>query len=177
MNIIDRRIWDKNNKKRFYIEDAPKRIVIHHSYSPTAEEYNGVNTIKGILDYHESLEWADIGYHYIISPDGMDVYVGRPDNVRGAHCGNRPGEGVRRNFGNADSIGICLIGNYDTEEPRAEALATIIELLRMLSDKYKIDLKNVYGHCECLTKAPKTCPGKNLFITLFGQNRWKALNF
>jgi len=82
---------------------------------------------------------------------------------------------VARNFGNTGSVGICLIGDYDTEKPTTEALRTLSMLIVDLCERWQIDSRQIFGHCEAWSKLTKSCPGQNLFISLFGENRWKSL--
>lgn len=178
LNIIKRSDWDKSGIKPNYKKDKPKRIVIHHSYLPTTGQYQGARTIRGILNYHVKTHgWADIGYHYLMSPDGSEIFIGRPDNVKGAHCGGYRSPDRVRNFGNTGSIGIMIVGDYDKEPTDRAMLESLMELIKMISEKHNISLTEVYGHCENLTRPVKTCPGKNLFIELFGKERWTKQGF
>ena len=176
--LITRKEWNPDHTLVARPSHKPVRIVIHHSYSPDSQQFKGDDTIRAINKYHTvNNGWADIAYHYLISPDGSRIYEGRPALQIGAHCGGNPPAGVSRIFGNTGSIGICLIGNYDEEQPTKVALRTLSVLIADLCERYDIKLTDIYGHCEAWTKPPKTCPGKNLFISLFGENRWKNLKF
>ena len=174
-------VWDTEKKyeaaKKRYKRHTPKRIVVHNSWSPTAAEFKGDRTIQGILNYHLNKGYSYISYHYIISPAGDKIYCGRPVTVVGAHCGGELPAGVTANFENTGSVGICIIGNYDTETIDPEASNTLLNLLQWLQEKYTIPPKEVYGHCEQRSVSHKTCPGKKLFIELFGENRWTKIKF
>ena len=63
-------------------------IIIHC----TATRPDAECTVESIRRYHRSLGWHDIGYHYVIYPDGS-VHSGRPVEQAGAHC---PGHNARR---------------------------------------------------------------------------------
>ena len=70
-------------------------IVIH-----CAASRNGrVKPIKEIRADHRARGFNDVGYHYIIQPDGH-VDLGRDEETPGAHA---------KGF-NAHSIGVCLVG-------------------------------------------------------------------
>lgn len=56
-------------------------IIIHC----TATRPDANCTVESIRRYHKSLGWHDIGYHYVIYPDGS-VHSGRPVEEVGAHC-------------------------------------------------------------------------------------------
>lgn len=176
--LIHRDEWGPNHVPVARPTHKPCRIVVHHSYSPDSSQFKGDDTIRAISKHHTvNNGWADIAYHYLISPDGSKIYEGRPAFQIGAHCGGTPPAGISRNFGNTGSIGICLIGDYDHEPVNPEGLRTLAVLIADLCERYDIKLTDIYGHCEAWTKPPKTCPGKNLFISLFGENRWKNLKF
>ena len=162
-----------------YIKHRPDGIVIHETTSPTAKQFQGIRTMQGIYRYHavNPNTWGDIGYHFIISPSGHEIYECRPADVIGAHCGGDLPAGVKRNFGNTGKIGICLAGNYSTETPDPQALKTLCWLIADQCEKYDIKLDQIFGHCQAWSRAPKVCPGKNLFAALFGIEKWKKIKF
>ena len=121
------------------------------------------SSVRGIWRYHtKSNGWADIGYHYIMAPSGLELYEGRPLSEIGAHTGGNPPVGVLRNFGNTNSIGICLIGNYDHEEPTPQAVLALGMLIDDLKRRFGICDDAVFGHFECWETPPKTCPMRPL---------------
>ena len=85
-----------------------------------------------------------IGYHYLIEPDGK-IKVGRVESQHGAHC-----------IGcNHNSLGICLTGNFDIENPTKDQEKSLKVLL--------IDLLKGYPKAQIKYHrdfANKTCPGK-----------------
>jgi hypothetical protein len=85
-----------------------KHIVVHHSAGSNSLN-DWQEAVRAIYIYHtESNGWDDIGYNFLIDPNGV-VYEGREsqgvadiDNIKGAHfCGK-----------NSGTMGVCLIGNY-----------------------------------------------------------------
>ncbi|MCK5685603.1 N-acetylmuramoyl-L-alanine amidase, partial [bacterium] len=135
---------------------APAAIILHHSWIPTVAQYNGASTIRGIQNYHMNdvnTGWADIGYHFLIGPDGL-IYRGRPENAIGAHC-----------IPNSDKIGICCIGNFDPEkDPLPEkTYESLKKLLPYLASKYKVSTSMLFGHRDF---SPKTCPGETVYQKL-----------
>ncbi len=125
-------------------------IVVHHSQRKK-------DSPKRIKNFHKKIRrWEDIGYHYLIGNGSLStqdgrLYRGRSDKFVGAHV-----------FGhNKDSIGICLIGNFDNEFPTKKQIETLIKFLKEKMDKYKLSIKNILGHRE-FPGVKKTCPGKFL---------------
>ena len=118
-------------------------IIIHC----TATRPNANCTVESIRRYHRSLGWRDIGYHYVVYPDGS-VHAGRPVEEVGAHC---PGH-------NAQSIGIAYVGGLDADgrpaDTRTEAQSlALLQLVRDLMEEYPIN--SVHGHNEFANRA---CP-------------------
>lgn len=126
----------------------PKYIILHHSLTKDS----GTVSWNAIRKYHkETLGWNDIGYHVGIElvGDTPEVFLGRPFDKIGAHC--------RDSGRNMDSIGVCIVGNYDIEKPSNEIVEATINTVSMLCRIFKIPIKNVKGHNEY---SFKSCPGQ-----------------
>ena len=119
-----------------------KFIVIHHSQRK-------IDSLKRIKDFHIKIRgWDDVGYHFLIGKNGK-IYKARSEKFIGAHV-----------YGyNKNSLGICLIGNFDEELPNKKQIQTLIKLLKQKTKKFKIPIKNILGHRE-FPNTTKTCPGK-----------------
>ena len=141
-----------------------KTIVVHHSGSEKA-------TPQGMDSWHHQRGWAGgLGYHFVIGngvnyPDGK-LYVGPRwwAQGTGAHCKSPAGKyfGVWHgsNFFNEQGIGICLIGNFENEQPTAKQLETLEDLICVLSRETGIGSSQVYGHREVTHKTE--CPGSHM---------------
>ncbi len=116
------------------------QIVVHNS------DDNG--TPESIARWHVTGNgWPGIGYTFVIAKDGTIYQVNDLDTL----CFNVAKQ-------NTKSLGICLIGKYETETPPAiqvEALKWLIKLLKNV-----INADKVLGHND--TGVPTLCPGKNL---------------
>lgn len=157
--VLSRAQWKARPAKSGYTKHSPQRIIVHHSYLPSQAQYSGAATIRGIQNYHmddADTKWADIGYHFLIGPDGV-IYEGRPETVVGAHCSP-----------NTNAVGICLIGDYDNgkDELTAASEQSLLKLMSWLASNYRIDPKtNVFGHCDF---SSKSCPGTTVYANLPG---------
>ena len=98
-------------------------IIVHCS----ANKAGSAIRMADIDRWHRSLGWNGCGYHYVIPTDGT-IEVGRPEEVKGAHCKNH----------NSHSIGVCYIGGLadDGKTPKdtrtkaqKRALRTLLEEL------------------------------------------------
>ncbi|MBT6143276.1 N-acetylmuramoyl-L-alanine amidase, partial [bacterium] len=168
----------KDNKALFwpreYAKDI-KMIVIHHTAS-TRELDNPTQAIKNIHEYHTNVkQWGDIGYHYIVAPDGK-IFEGRAGGpgVIGGHSYDV----------NKVSVGISVMGNYESDQvsnATMQALAKLIEKLVLQHDldinakvaykKMQIDV--LAGHRDT---GKTLCPGKNLYSRLNELRSWVSSN-
>lgn len=73
-------------------------IIVHCSFTKPTMDI-GVNEIR---QWHTDKGWSDIGYHFVITRDGL-VQTGRPIETPGAHARGH----------NDFSIGVCLVGGMD----------------------------------------------------------------
>lgn len=118
---------------------STKRIILHHSASDTG-------SAKIIHGWHLGQGWAGIGYHLVINTDGT-IEQGRPLDKVGSHSGPA---------GNVDSIGICLIGNFQNYAPKYKQLEALIWAIKKVREVFG-DIP-VAGHKDVMATA---CPGKH----------------
>jgi len=118
-------------------------IIIHCSATTEGKAY----TVADIDLWHRQRGYRCIGYHYVITLDGM-IHEGRNIEDIGAHCKDH----------NAHSIGICYVGGLDvsgrpkdTRTPQQKESMT--SLIYSLVGKYPYTY--IYGHNELANKA---CP-------------------
>lgn len=133
-------------------------IVIHHSVTP--QSWSKEKTLKVIDDEHHNPNIHSfkngiglyVAYHMLIFPDG-NIKDTRPINEVGHHAGNLPVNNV--------SVGICLIGNFETDQPTPEQSDSLKRILKSLMADYGITRDNIKLHKEVRLK-PTACPGKNI---------------
>lgn len=133
----------------------PQNIIVHHSITP--RDLDIALTERSIERTHKargfpksSLGWH-IGYHYIIYGNGtLKQY--RLDTDSGAH--------TKEQEMNFKSLGICLIGNFDIEDPSDIQVAGLANLLKQKVEQYKIPVLNIFPHRHFATY--KSCYGAKL---------------
>ena len=76
------------------------------------------------------------------------VYQGRADNEEGAHTIGY----------NKQSVGICLQGNFEEEEPTPTQMDALKKLVKEKKESYNISVVN--GHRNF---SNTSCPGNNLY--------------
>ena len=135
----------------------PTHIIIHHSTTRDSESFSW----GAIRRYHTAtLGWRDIGYHFGIELVGeyYEVLQGRLPNESGAHC-------VAEAMNNR-ALGICCVGDFDLEEPPDRQWQVCLNLVRYLTEQYRIPAGHVLGHGEVAADG-RTCPGRNFDMKLF----------
>ena len=130
-----------------------QKIVIHHTASPTEVRRSGklvpVNAAM-IREWHKTKGWSDIGYHFVIGPDGH-CEEGRPIYRPGAHCNV-----AHRNF---IGIGLCLVGNFsETEVPDAQLVGLVNKVVQLI-EAFKLGIGAVELHRD-VPGAATECPGR-----------------
>ncbi|MBG0781968.1 MAG: N-acetylmuramoyl-L-alanine amidase [Bacteroidales bacterium] len=124
------------------IPNIVRHQIIHHSATDN-ELTDYVNLIRSIYLYHTEVNgWSDIGYNYLISPDGI-LFAGRDpgetldqDGVLGAHfCAS-----------NSGTMGICMLGTFMNQMPTSEALSTLNQLISWKAITSNLDPEGTFSH-------------------------------
>jgi hypothetical protein len=178
--IVTRAQWGANEalRKPGQVYDSTiQKLIVHHTASPNSiTDYAGL--CRGILGYETSGVYIDIAYNWMIDPVGR-IYEGRwaqnypagvPHtgeknlaNVRGAHALNH----------NARTIGVALLGTYDTVTPPPAMVNALVTLLAWKCARWGVDplghglytagdgtvqdLANICGHRDTYAT---DCPGQ-----------------
>lgn len=161
------RVWTPNSLKS-YLQTLKKPsfvncIVIHHTASPSLAQRPKGFTIQHIENiksfYSKELGWSR-GPHFFTDED--QIFGMTPPTMPGVHAVSF----------NSRSIGIEVLGNYDSEDPltgrgfecwntTAEAVVVLTEWLGL-----EINDKTILFHRED-PKTSKTCPGIKIFKPWF----------
>lgn len=118
------------------------QIIVHHSASigQRAADYARYHVL--------SKGWPAIGYHFVIETDGTILQT----NPLTAISYHNSGQNTR-------SIGICLSGNFQEQQPSSQQLQSLKKLIRHLRKKMPNALA-VYGHRD---HGKTSCPGRFLY--------------
>jgi N-acetyl-anhydromuramyl-L-alanine amidase AmpD len=131
-------------------------IIIHHSATVDSKTFSW----GAIRTFHiEVNKWQDIGYHFGVELVGeyYEIMIGRSWYAKGAHC---PEENM-----NSLSLGICIVGDFDKEEPPSPQLLKAAHLVQDLRTMFNIPLENVKGHRDY--NPHKSCPGSKFDMDFF----------
>ena len=152
--IIPRHAWASEPPAPRHMDPMTpvRRITFHHS----AIRFDDTSTnavashIDAIRRAHRNrpTPFGDIGYHYLIDPAGR-VWQGRSLDYQGAHVGGQ----------NPANLGICVLGNFETQQPNADQDLAIGRFLAQQMAQYRVPHTRVHTHREL---APTACPGRFL---------------
>ena len=132
--------------------DKWKRIVVHHS----AIKYGNVK--KYDRTHRERGMKNGLAYHFVIgngidSGDG-EIEIG-PRWTKQLHGGH-----VKNHAVNLNSIGICLVGNFEKTHPSQRQLDAFTQLVDWLQ-KDVLEKKTLFAGHRDLKGEQTVCPGKN----------------
>jgi len=125
----------------------PEQIIVHHSSSPDDGYRSNWNDIRRWHVDHNG--WVDIGYHAGVESIGgvYEALMGRPWDVQGAHCLGH----------NANSLGICFVGNWNDAAPPEDQLRTGARLIKLWMRTHGITIDRVLAHRDY---SSTDCPGR-----------------
>ncbi len=169
---IDQQVWREGLPPPSYTRSFNRvsHLIVHHAATSNhLTDY--VNIVRNIYLWHTQTNgWSDIGYNYLIAPDGTifkgrDPGTGAQDDVKGAHfCGQ-----------NSDAMGVCLLGTYTEVEPADTMISALLKLLSWKAEKENLDplefsshpanasLGAIAGHRDgCATE----CPGERVYARM-----------
>lgn len=130
-----------------------KNVVVHHSGTK-------VGSGKGMDRYHREERRMENGlaYHFVIgNGNGMgdgEIFIGKRwrEQLDGGH--------LAIPALNANSLGICLVGDFESGRPTARQLDALEALSRALMRKARVTRENVTTH-RLIHPKHTLCPGRN----------------
>ena len=191
--IITRSEWGADESKMTWKTEYARveKFIIHHTGSskiePPAPDSDGSEEYKNIVksiynDHTNKRGWGDIGYNYLIDPNG-NIYEGRfgGNGAIGAHAGGS----------NTGSVGISVLGTYGytynkklengenkevtISHPLTQKIITALEKLigwvaannnvnlNKVSEFHGKNIDGVVGHRDV---GATNCPGDDLYQKL-----------
>lgn len=143
-----------------------RKVFIHHEAGPVFPTFSTVDAemakMREVQANMMSREYSDFAYGVAQFPSGR-VYEGRDlgwvgggrDLMEGATIGE-----------NAVSIAIVFIGNYQIQNPTAQALAACAETIRLAQFAGRVTADaEILGHLQA-PQASTACPGSMLYADL-----------
>jgi len=135
--------------------DRPWRYIVLHHSATASGNYDQIDS-----EHRKILGFDGCGYHFVIgngsgSGDGQIEVAARWTNQKqGVHCRN-----ARTHEVDEYGIGICLVGDFDQQQPTPRQIAAAQALIAYLSQRYAIAQSRVETHAQ-LAATKTACPGK-----------------
>ena len=124
----------------------PKYIIVHHSAAKApVPQFDSINEWHKERDFVQSELGYYVGYHRVIEKSG-EVRIARGDLER--DC-----DALGHNF---DSLSVCMVGNFDMEDPTPQQIAALASILQEWCKAYSFTSADIHIHREF---APTNCPG------------------
>lgn len=172
-SIVTRTEWgcpdgEDSPQREITINTSITHIIIHHTASSN-DANNWEEIVQTIWQYHTvQQQGGDIKYNYLIDEQGT-IYHGRAGSVGtvGMHSPNAS-EG---------SIGIALIGNFQSGLPTTEAMESLVQLAAYFTQQFHIDPTISSKHEELGHIIPNICGARDVSQTASpGQYLYSALS-
>ncbi|HUI47117.1 MAG TPA: peptidoglycan recognition family protein [Acidimicrobiia bacterium] len=180
--IFTRAQWGANEalRKPGQVYDATvAKLIVHHTGTPN-DVTNYAGLCRSILANETSGEYIDIAYNWLIDPNGS-IYEGRWARnypAGAAHTGESLGANVRGAhaiYNNAHTIGVALMGTYDTINPPPAMVDALVTLLTWKCARWGIDplgrgsflatngvVENIFNICGHRDTSATDCPGQRV---------------
>ncbi len=129
----------------------PSRLVLHHTWRPTLAQWNGLATMRGMQRFYAGKGWGSAPHIYV-GPDGIWLFT--PMSRIGIHAGTGNGS-LRAGW---YSIGLEMVGNYDTVRPSGAVWEYSRVVMGSLSRRLNIPPRRLISFHRDYT-GQKSCPG------------------
>jgi len=173
LDLQSREAWGAKPVDMAHMDGTMPSIAgatFHHS----ANTNDGIAEIQRIQNQHQANgiyyftheNWGDIGYHFVMSKNGT-LYVGRELEAAPGDTGGPYTLGAHVKKKNTPSgIGICMLGNYDTEAFSAAHQKDLEKSLAAICRRYNLTSDEVSFHSARAAIPPvyeeTNCPGANV---------------
>ena len=138
---------------------TPSRLTIHHTATLQKPDAPPAQTLRALQAFSQRADtlgngapkvaWADVPYHYYITPDGTVVEARDP-----AYEGDS-----NTDYDLAGHVQVVLEGNFMEEAPTAAQMRSLLALSAAIGRRYRIGPDAVGGHRD---RTATLCPGDAL---------------
>jgi hypothetical protein len=129
----------------------PEFIVLHNTSDPTLEQWHKLSSrtaLQKFAEYYGGMGWSG-GPHLFV--DDKTIWVFNPLNKPGVHAASW----------NKISLGVMMIGDYDTEAFDDNVRNNTVQAIAILDEALKLKAETLRFHRD-EPNATHSCPGKNV---------------
>ncbi len=148
--VVCRDSWGGGPASGDYTPHTIDQITVHHTAVLLAANSDAPGRARQHQQYHQSLDWPDLAYHYLIDGNGH-VYEGRPI----AYVGD-----TATDYDPAAHFLVCCEGNFNEQEITAEQYRSLVKLVAWGAIEFDVDPATIRAHRDLATTS---CPGDNLY--------------
>lgn len=130
---------------------APSRLVLHHTYKPDESSWTGLNSMRSMQRFYAGKGWT-AAPHIYSGPDG--IWLATPMSQVGIHAGTGNGSFEKGWY----SIGLEMVGYFDTVRPKGPVWQNALAVMGELSRRLKIPPRDLISFHRDYTNQ-KSCPG------------------
>ena len=145
------------------IDDTIQAAIVHHTAgSNSYSASQSASVVHGIYAYHvKSQGWCDVGYNFLVDKYGT-IFEGRFGGI------NKPVHGAHATYWNTDTVGVSMMGNYQTVRPAKATVESVAKVIAWKFDTYGRDplgkvklagknIDRISGHGDVMSTS---CPGR-----------------
>jgi hypothetical protein len=147
----------KQNNRGYYYQTEDNFFVPVSEIRRAPDEVTKVYNIQ-TMDHTFSIPFVTHNCGVELVGDHYEAFMGRMWNKAGAHV-----KGY-----NQDSLGLCIIGNFDVVRPKREQLVLAAKVVKLWLELFHLTTDDVFPHHAFA--AEKSCPG-----ILFPMDEFKGL--
>jgi hypothetical protein len=151
VDIVSRAQWGARPPKgRSTIPTPSRDLWLHHT---AGSEPDGPAGVRAVQNFHmDRRGFLDIAYSFVVDRQGV-VFEGRGAGVQGGHTAGH----------NRTSHAICVLGNYETQQPTGAAVRAVADLVAYGHSRGWWPARLSGGHRDVGSTA---CPGKHLYALI-----------
>ncbi|WP_229821273.1 MULTISPECIES: N-acetylmuramoyl-L-alanine amidase [Streptomyces] len=149
---LTRAQWGADESLRFLpdgTENSPPAyypaqvMTVHHTAGLNGDP-DPAATVRAVYAQHAVVnDWGDIGYHFLVDEAGV-IYEGRWSGTDGIAAHDAEGNlvtGFHTAGYNSGSLGVALLGTYDSATPTPEARASLTSVLAAYAKYHGFDAR------------------------------------
>ena len=148
--VICRESWGAQPPIGDFVPHEIDQITVHHTAVLLADDTDAPGRVRQHQAFHQSREWPDLAYHFVIDGAG-NVYEGRPVTAVGD---------TGTDYDPTGHFLVCCEGNFNEQDIPEAQYAALVELVTWGCREFAVEPSAVRGHRDVATTS---CPGDNLY--------------
>lgn len=118
------------------VEEDVRFLLVHHTLTPNTDTGDRIPArLRSVFGFHTSAQrgWHDVAYNFFVDPAGT-IWEGREGSI------DRPMKGDATGGSQGFALLCCFLGDFTSEVPTPEAMASMTQLLAWLAAREGLNL-------------------------------------